>query len=172
VADELQLWIEAWSQRYPAEYDDVLVGLAGKESFGHDDAEKLYRWKFKGLWLQRKINLMRATPEDDIRSLTRRAFTCNDELGALLILTLVPGLGAAGASAVLTAHDPQRYTVMDVRAIASLAALKRWDLEEQGMEASALHWPEYLDACRRIRSETDTDLRTVDRALWAANGAV
>jgi hypothetical protein len=171
VADELQSWIEAWSQRYPAGYDDVLVDLAGKESLGHDDAEKVYRWKFKGLWPQRKINLMRATPEGDIRFLTQHAFACNDELGALLILTLVPGLGAAGASAVLTAHDPQRYTVMDVRAIASLAALKRWDLEEQGMKASALRWPEYLDACRLISRETDTDLRTVDRALWAANGA-
>lgn len=172
MADQLQTWVEHWSEKYPAEYDDVLFGLAEQDSFGHDQAELLYRWKFKGLWPQKKINLMRATPEDEIRSLTKRAFSCNDELGALLILTLVPGLGAAGASAVLTAQNPEHYTVMDVRALSSLAALGRWDVEEQGTQASAEQWPEYLEVCREISSTTGFPLRTVDRALWAANGVV
>ncbi|GAB3321438.1 hypothetical protein GCM10027511_31290 [Hymenobacter humi] len=171
-ADELRRFIDRWSGEYPSTYDDPLVALEGLTSLGHDDAEALYRWKFRGLWPQRKINQLRAVPESDIRALTERAFRCEDELGALLILTLLPGLSSAGSSAVLAAQSPMRYTVMDVRAVASLIALGRWDEERQGAEASAMMWPEYLETCRAISAETDRSLRDVDRALWKANGSV
>jgi hypothetical protein len=115
---------------------------------------------------------MRAFPENQLRALTKRAFACDDELGALCILTLIPGLNAAGASAVLTAQNPERYTVMDVRALASLTALGRWDADTHGTKASALAWPEYLEACRAIAKGTDHGLRIVDRALWTANGTI
>lgn len=170
--DELQQWIDHWSEQYPTSYDDPLASLQNVESLGHDDAEALYRWKFRGLWPQRKINQMRAVPETEIRALTKRAFLCEDELGALLILSLLPGLSAAGSSAVLAAQQPERYTVMDVRALASLIALGRWDQERQGTEASAIMWPEYLAACRDMSTRTSRSLRAVDRALWKANGAV
>lgn len=170
--DELRRFVDRWSDKYPPTYDDPLVALEGLASLGHDDAEALYRWKFRGLWPQRKINQMRAVPESDIRALTERAFRCEDELGALLILTLLPGLSSAGSSAVLAAQNPARYTVMDVRAIASLIALERWDEERQGAEASAVMWPEYLEICREISAETGRSLRDVDRALWKANGSV
>ncbi|GAA4785564.1 hypothetical protein GCM10023200_19370 [Actinomycetospora chlora] len=170
--DELQRWIDEWSAQYPSAYDDSLAALEGIESLGHDDAEALYRWKFRGLWSKRKIKQMRAFPEPEIRELTRRAFLCEDELGALLILNLVPGLSAAGSSAVLAAQQPERYTVMDVRALASLIALDRWSREAQGARASAYTWLEYLATCRKISAETGCSLRTVDRALWKANGAV
>jgi hypothetical protein len=166
---ELQIWIDRWSVRYPAAWDAALEPLAGNRAFSHDDLEVLYRWKFRGLWPQRKINLMRAFPEHDVASLSRRAFACSDELGALVILTLIPGARAAGASAILTAHDPARYTVMDGRALQSLIALKLWS-EDQGVVASCLAWPDYLAVCRALANRVERSLRTVDRALWTANG--
>jgi hypothetical protein len=39
---------------------------------------------------------MRAFPEQQVAALSRRAFSCSDELGALVILTLIPGARAAG----------------------------------------------------------------------------
>lgn len=120
---ELQDWIDRWSAKYPPNWDAHVEALAGKQAFYHKDLETLYRWKFRGLWPQRKINSMRAFPEEKVASLSRRAFSCADELGALLILTLIPGARAAGASAILTAHDPMRYTVMDSRALQSLITL-------------------------------------------------
>jgi hypothetical protein len=80
---------------------------------------------------------MRAFPEQQVVALSRRAFSCSDELGALVILTLIPGASAAGASAILTAHDPTRYTVMDVRALQSLITLDLWS-EGQGLPRHAL----------------------------------
>jgi hypothetical protein len=88
-----------------------------------------------------------------------------------MILTLIPGSRAAGASALLTARDPSRYTVMDVRAIRSLAALKLWS-EDQGTRASCLRWPDYLAACRDIARRTNRSLRPVDRALWSARARI
>lgn len=166
----LQSWIDIWSSRYPLDYDEILGAVAGKESLGHDDAESLYHWKFRGLWPKRKIEKMRAEPEERIRDLTRRSFSCEDELGALRIMTLVPGLSAAGASAVLAAQNPQRYTVMDVRALKSLIALGRWDGQRQGHYASERSWIEYLETCRKVSAEVDRSLRVIDRALWKANG--
>lgn len=166
---ELQEWIDRWSADYPAVWDAGLQPLADKQVFYHDDLESLYRWKFRGLWPQRKINLMRAFPEEQVASLSRRAFSCSDELGALLILTLIPGARTAGASAILTAHDPARYTVMDTRALQSLITLELWSYD-QGVVATSLAWPDYLNVCRTLANRVDRPLRSVDRALWAAKG--
>jgi hypothetical protein len=114
---------------------------------------------------------MKAFPESQVLDLSRRAFLCADELGALMVLTLIPGAAGAGASALLTAHDPARYTVMDVRTIRSLTALKRWH-EVRGTRASCLWWPDYLATCRDIAARTSRSLRSVDRALWSARGRV
>lgn len=102
--------------------------------------------------------------------LTRRAFACQDELGALRILTLIPSVGPAGASAILMAHDPNRFTVMDVRAIKSLHFLGRWNGEKFGWSASAFGWPTYLATCVELSTRSRRSLRDVDRALWAAKG--
>lgn len=166
---ELQEWIDRWNAEYPPAWDADLEPLAGKEAFCHQDLETLYKWKFRGLWPQRKINLMRAFPEQQVASLSRGAFSCSDELGALVILTLIPGARAAGASAILTAHDPVRCTVLDGRALQSLIMLELWS-EDQGVVASCLAWPDYLDVCRGVANRADRPLRRVDRALWAAKG--
>lgn len=166
---ELQEWIDRWSAEYPLAWDADVGELAGKQAFCHEDLVTLYKWKFRGLWPQRKINSMLAFPEEQVSSLSRRAFSCPDELGALVILTLIPGARAAGASTILTAHDPTRYTVMDGRAIKSLITLRLWS-ESQGVAASCLAWPGYLDVCRGVANRVDRPLRHVDRALWAAKG--
>jgi hypothetical protein len=164
---ELQGWIDRWSAEHPSAWDTKIERLAGRPAFYHKDLEILYEWKFRGLWPQRKVRLMLAFPEQQVASLSRRAFSCSDELGALMILTLIPGARAAGASAILTAFDPTRYTVMDVRALQSLTMLERWS-GDQGAVASCLAWPDYLDVCRGLANQVDRPLRTVDRALWAA----
>jgi hypothetical protein len=66
---ELKRWIDRWSAEYPAAWDADLEPLAGKHAFYHDDLEALYRWKFRSLWPQRKINLMQAFPEQQVAAL-------------------------------------------------------------------------------------------------------
>ena len=68
------------------------------------------------------------------------------------------------------AHDPERYTVMDIRALRSLISLGLWSKGAQGSQASGLRWLDYLHVCRDLAQRTNRSLRTIDRALWAANG--
>ena len=167
---ELQAWVDKWSAKYPPTWDKNVQPLAGRPSFGHKEVEAVYQWKFRRLWPQRKIDAMRTLSQNEVISLTGRAFSCADELGALLILTLIPGARTAGASAILMAHDPERYTVMDIRALRSLISLGLWSKGAQGSQASGLRWLDYLHVCRDLAQRTNRSLRTIDRALWAANG--
>jgi len=166
---QLQDWIDRWRQEY-SDDDSKIAPLAGKPSLTADDLEPLFEWKYRKMWPKRKIRAMRAFPADQLAELTRRAFACPDELGALRILTLIPQVGPAGASAILSAHDPERFTVMDVRAIKSLESLGCWNMEKFGSSASALGWPTYLHTCLDLARRSMRKLRDVDRALWAAKG--
>lgn len=168
---DFQNWIDRWDAEYQPEWDSKIQGLAGKLAFSHADVERVYEWKYRRMWPKSKIDSMKSLPEKRVLDLSQRAFLCADELGALMILTLIPGAGAAGASALLTACDPSRYTVMDVRALRSLATLELWS-EEQGTRASCLMWPDYLAICRDISRRTNRPLRSVDRALWSARGRI
>ena len=166
---DLQDWIDAWRQKY-SDDDSEIAPLVGKPSLTADDLEPLFQWKYRSIWPKRKIRAMRAFPADQLAALTQRAFACPDELGALRILTLIPSVGPAGASAILMAHDPSRFTVMDKRAIKSLVFLGRWSTLELGSSASALGWPTYLGTCLDLSRRSLRTLRQVDRALWAAKG--
>ena len=103
---QLGRWIDKWSEKYPVGYDTDLKKLAARQALTPDDLETIYKWKYRGLWPKRKIEIMRAFPDGQVESLSRRAFSCPDDLGALRILMLIPGAQAAGASAILMAHNP------------------------------------------------------------------
>jgi hypothetical protein len=62
------------------------------------------------------------------------------------------------ASAIMTAVDPSRYTILDFRALFSLGVERSFN--------SVGFYLAYLTACRRIASTAGVDLRTLDRALW------
>jgi hypothetical protein len=66
------------------------------------------------------------------------------------------------------AHSPDRYTVIDSRALNSMRALGRPPAGDK--YAGIEDWGPYLTACRAIAAETGFSLRTVDRAMYAANG--
>ena len=124
-------------------------------------------WKLEPRWQPGTFRRLALESDEHIADLTRRAFACNDELGALLILCDLNGVGPPVASSILLAYDPIRYTVMDVNANKSLHALG--ELPE-GSAERAREWPEYLAACRRISARTDLTLRAVDQALYMARG--
>lgn len=62
------------------------------------------------------------------------------------------------ASAILTAIDPERYTVIDFRALEALGNMAN--------DCSVNFYLNYLDACRRLAKGHDVSLRDLDRALW------
>lgn len=132
-----------------------------------DQLTVVLKWKLEARWLPGTFKRLALELDERIEGLTCRAFACNDELGALLILEQLNGIGAPVASAILLAHDQDRYTVLDVWAMKSLCWL---GLLPDGSEAGTAIWPDYLAACRGIAERTGEALRTVDRALYKGRG--
>jgi hypothetical protein len=170
--EQLRALLEPYRARYNTDYDNVLLKLEGKHYFGRDDVDKVAAWKF-GSWpsrLQRTQNLLATNTERDIESLTSRAFHCNDDLGALLLIRLLCGVGKALGSAILMTHDRTRYSVIDVNAVHALQALGYLrDYPRQMAQESALpSWDRYLAAVRDAAARTGWTLRDVDRSLFYA----
>lgn len=164
-------WLGKWNALYDTVYDNEVSKYRGRRSLGLDELEVIYGWKYRGLWPAKKVRALREHVTDrQARDWTRRALACPDDLGALCIAGLLAGAGPGGASAVLTAADPIRFTVMDTRAIKSLAFLGKWSIDAQGSVASYRHWLDYLDQCRGLAMLSGMDLREVDRALYEAAG--
>lgn len=72
-------------------------------------------------------------------------------------------------SAILAAYRPFQYTVMDRRAYSTLVTCN--ELQDLRGASWLQTWAPYLTACRRIAQRTGYGLRTVDRAVFQANGS-
>lgn len=80
-------------------------------------------------------------------------------------LTELKGVGVPMASAFLVFMDPTAYTVLDVRAWESLAAVGHIDTELS--ETPTIdQYLTYLGVCHPLANEFEVELRTLDRALW------
>jgi hypothetical protein len=64
------------------------------------------------------------------------------------------------ASAILTAIDQVKYTVIDYRALEALGV--------PGLDTNLnFYLKHYLPECERLRSKGHVSLRTLDKALWS-----
>ena len=129
---------------------------------------EIVRWKSA----RSTTYVKRNTDEKQVTDVTREAFADHDPCSAVRKLDRLHGVGARMASAILTVFDPCRYTVLDVRAWASLKML---GLRELGLHPSmsldsAETYAAYLAACKRLAVDHRVDLRTLDRCLWVLNG--
>src|SRR5579862_3474723 len=106
-------WLRKWNVLYDTSYDNEVSKYRGRKSLGLNELEVIYGWKYRGLWPAKEIRALRSHVADrQARDWTRRALACPDDLGALCIAGLLAGAGPGGASAVLMAADPIRFTVM------------------------------------------------------------
>jgi hypothetical protein len=107
---------------------------------------------------------LRGNPPDLVETVTRQAFDAPDE--RLTVLTSLQGVGEPIASAILSVWDPSRYTIFDVRAVATLTAARQLPASPK------VGFGLYLATCRALASTVappDADispLRALDRALW------
>lgn len=85
----------------------------------------LITWKRagQGAWVKPLL----ATPEEQVRAVTRTAFVADGDRAVLQALADLPGFKqqAAMATALMAAYDPQEWGVLDSRACITLADLGR-----------------------------------------------
>lgn len=170
--DDLRTLLTPYRGQYNASYDDRLEDLRGKSCIDAKDLDQVADWKFSS-WpqrLQRTRNLLDQNSARDFENLTARAFRCNDELGALLLVQLLDGVGKALGSAILMANQPDRHSVIDVNAVRAIQALGylRDCPTPTDQDRSLPNWERYLAAVRDVAARTGWMLRDVDRALYKA----
>lgn len=128
----------------------------------------LTKWKWAGLW----ANHARKNTRAEIRTVTNDAFHLTEDDPSpedeevrqqLRRLSDLTGISAATGSVLLTFWRPDVYTVMDQRALTTLASADLWTGDS---EATIEDYPGYLDVCRSISARTALTLRDTDRALW------
>lgn len=130
--------------------------------------ENLYtimRWKS-----HRRADLIKLADKENTILLLKKALSANQASDAIDVLRRIPGVGVPMASAIMTMIDPERYTVIDVRALKSLGDNKK-------RQISAKFYQKYLDFCIQYVEEIDfppsddaTNLRLLDKALFFAKG--
>ncbi|WP_155253213.1 hypothetical protein [Bradyrhizobium japonicum] len=125
-------------------------------SRARDDFMSIFEWKTRGRGRSRPAR----NSDVEIRDALDLAMAARTERSAIAVLSGLVGVDVPVASAVMTAIDPARYTILDFRAL--------WSL---GVEQNSPYYPipyflDYLTTCRQIAAETGTSLRDLDRALW------
>ncbi len=163
-------WIDYWSTppRYPAGKDDDILNNVGPwvRERNYYDRQRFLR---VGKWKSRRVQgWMARNTDDEIREITSMA------LAAPLpyehrILTLLDGVAVPMASSLLMVWNPDEHTVIDKRAVNSLVTHREIANPGSGRYPPYL---EYLDVCQAISRRCHRSLRVVDRALYAADGAI
>ena len=89
------------------------------------------------------------------------ACAANTERAAISVLCGLTGVDTPVASAILTWINPERYTVIDFRALEALG--------NETNDRTVNFYLCYLSACRRLAKEHGVSLRNLDRALWQSS---
>jgi hypothetical protein len=149
--------IRQYAEQYTFE-DDTKALVAGQRiSRGECTGANLqiiFEWKSKG----RGRSRIRNNSESDIAEALRIAATAEGERAAISVLLGLNGVDVPVASAILTAINPQKYTIIDFRALKSLGA--------DTPDRSVNYYLQYLSVCREIAQRFGVTLRELDRALW------
>lgn len=149
--------IDALAERYGAAQDDDALDAGRRIASGDYSLENLriiVKWKSP-----RPAALIEQNTQNDIAvALQFASAPTTPEAMAVAVLTALHGVGIPMASAILMAINPERYTVLDFRALGSLGIT---------------NWPDtfafyvaYLEVCRELAAKHGRSLRTLDRALW------
>jgi hypothetical protein len=95
-----------------------------------------------------------------IIDVTRLTLSTPHERMRIGALNLLHGVGHPMASVVLHWFHPERYPIIDFRALWSLG------IEKPPTFYSFDFWWSYVAFCRQLATDAGVDMRTLDRALW------
>jgi hypothetical protein len=105
---------------------------------------------------------IKANDARDVIEALRIAGSVEHDRTAVAVLCGLRGIGVPMASAILTAINRKRFTVIDWRALKSLNVKKSWLTIDDYLD--------YLTYCRKRAKQHRVSLRDLDRALWIMGG--
>lgn len=150
--------------------EDHLREFCGKSELSPEDFEWIVEWK-QGRGFGRKVRQL--SSETDIRGVTRMAFSIDNVATAIDTLVNSGGSGLKGvqyptASAILTFHDQEKFTVIDPRAWNALDAIMSVG-SRRGTDTGE-SYAAYVALCQTIARMFRLSLRDLDRGLYMLGG--
>jgi thermostable 8-oxoguanine DNA glycosylase len=150
--------IRELSERYSYRLEDEEAMASGKRiargEYTRRNLEAIFEWKTGG----RGKSRLHVNTDEEIEDALRAAVEAKTERTAVSVLSGLYGIEIPVASAVLTAVSPERYTIIDYRALEALGENRTWHTVDSYLA--------YLVCCRRLARENGVSLRELDRALW------
>ncbi len=150
--------IDYWAKQYPSGWDDNALA-AGRRIHGGDYSRQnllsVVEWKST-----RRKGLIARNSDAEISDALRLALDAKEPRSAFAVLMGLWGVRTPMASAILTAIDQEKYTVIDYRALEALG------VPESDTDLN-FYLEYYFPECKRLALAADVTLRTLDRALWA-----
>lgn len=122
--------------------------------YRRDELVLLCAWKSA-----RSRPLVAANSAPAVARASGRAFAATGEAERIEALLALAGVGVPSASVLLHFAEPDRYPILDVRALESLGVKGR-------STYPVSFWLRYLAACRDLSVRHGVSLRTLDKALW------
>jgi hypothetical protein len=144
-------------RRYPVKSDNDAM-RAGQELKGgnlsRSNLEVIFTWKTKG----RGIGRLAKNSDEEISDALRLATQARTTRAAVSVLCGLNGVDVPVASAILTVFDPERFTVIDFRALEALGV--------ESKDRTVNFYVKYQGACHFLAKAYGVSLRNLDRALW------
>ena len=156
--------VEALAQSYLSktldaqeEHIEKAIGPAVRERgwYTKDEFLQVCKWK-----TARSRSRCASNDEQVIVEATRLALKAESERLRIGILTLLRGVSWPTASVLVHFGHPERYPILDYRALSSLS------IPEPDSDYTFPFWWDYVQICRELASKCAVSMRTLDRALW------
>ena len=148
-----------YAARYVYDEDDVLGArmedAAQRGYMTRDDLIAVAKWKWRG---GRTRQLCGQNTEAEVEEITAVSFAAGSERLRIGTLLALRGVQWPMASVILHFAFPDRYPILDVRAMNTVGGLTLYTFER---------WLEYLELCRATAKTHGITMRTLDKALWA-----
>ncbi|MBA7702373.1 hypothetical protein ES703_111139 [subsurface metagenome] len=149
-----------YSKQYEYSPDDYKLAsqLAEARERGfmtRDELVMVAKWKWRG---GRTRQLAVQNTEEEVQEITQSAFAAKSErlrIGALLALK---GVNWPMASVILHFAFPDRYPILDIRAMETVGGSTLYTFEK---------WLEYVKLCQATANQLGVTMRELDRALWS-----
>jgi len=143
---------------YPGAEDAVFV-KAGQAIRGGDYSRRhfddIFRWKTRNRGKSRP----KKNSDEEISEALRVATSLQSPKLAIALLCGLTGVAIPVASSIMTAIYPERFTIIDFRALEALDA-------EPARSGSLPYYESYLAFCIKLAKDWKMSLRELDKALW------
>src|SRR5262249_34146890 len=151
--------LPALVEAYDPKLDNVALAAGAairKGQYTRENLLAIFDWKTK----RRGRSRLSANTDEEIADALHIAVSARTERAATSVLLGLHGVNVPVASAFLAAINPERYMVIDYRALEALG------FRGSRYYSSVRFYLAYLNTCRSIARSWKVRLRDLDRALW------